>query len=146
MLLARLINCQVEVFRSAQSITILLSVWSALKGRQKGGGCYEVNDRICGNGCVLSVDSVHVLTKDSAVTGAQLCQYSSCIPWQCLFGCSNGRRSVIKQFDELLSMAVLTASWWMLLNGSSGRYCWMLRLNRSIIWRSVAELMVGMLW
>ena len=28
------------------------------------------------------VDSIHVLTKDSAVTGAQLCQYSSCLPWQ----------------------------------------------------------------
>ena len=26
------------------------------------------------------VDSVHVLTWDSAVTGAQLCQYSSCLP------------------------------------------------------------------
>ena len=44
------------------------------------------------------VDSVHVLTKGSAVTGAQLCQYSSCLHWQCLFGCSNGRRLAIKQF------------------------------------------------
>ena len=44
------------------------------------------------------VDSVHVLTKDLAVTGALLCQYSSCHRWQCLFGCSNGRRSAIKQF------------------------------------------------
>ena len=44
------------------------------------------------------VDSVHVLTKDSAVTGAQLFQYSSCLPWQCLFSCSNGRRSDIKRF------------------------------------------------
>ena len=44
------------------------------------------------------VYSIHVLTKDSAVTGAQLCQNSSCLPWQCLFGCSNGRRSAIKQF------------------------------------------------
>ena len=44
------------------------------------------------------VDSIHVLTKDSAVTGAQLCQYSACLPWQCLFGCSNGWRSAIKQF------------------------------------------------
>ena len=44
------------------------------------------------------VDSLCVLTKDSAVTGAQLCQYNSCLPWQCQFGCSNGRRSAIKQF------------------------------------------------
>ena len=44
------------------------------------------------------VESVHVLTKDSAVTGAQLCQYSSCLLRQCLYGCSNGRRSAIKHF------------------------------------------------
>ena len=56
------------------------------------------------------VDAVYVLTKDSAVTGAQLCQHSSCLPWQCLFG---GRP--LSSFDELLTMAVLAASWWMLL-------------------------------
>ena len=44
------------------------------------------------------VYSIHVLTKDSAVIVAQLCQYGSCLPWQCLFGCSNGRRSANKQF------------------------------------------------
>ena len=27
------------------------------------------------------VYSAHVLTKDSAVTGTQLCQHSSCLPW-----------------------------------------------------------------
>ena len=27
------------------------------------------------------VDSINVLTKDSAVTGAQLSQNSSCLPW-----------------------------------------------------------------
>ena len=43
------------------------------------------------------VDSVNVLTKDTTVTGALLCQYSSCLPWQCLFCCSNGRRSTIMQ-------------------------------------------------
>ena len=43
------------------------------------------------------VDSVHVLTNDSAVTGAQLCQYSSCLPWQCLFSCSYGWRYASKQ-------------------------------------------------
>ena len=44
------------------------------------------------------VGTIHVLTKDSAVTGAQLCQYGSCLPWQCLLGSSNGRRSANKQF------------------------------------------------
>ena len=43
------------------------------------------------------VYSIHVLTNDLAVTGVQLCQHSSCIPWQCVFGCVNGRRSTIKQ-------------------------------------------------
>ena len=42
------------------------------------------------------VDYVYVLTKDSTVAGAQLCQNSSCRPWQYLFGCNNGRRSAIK--------------------------------------------------
>ena len=44
------------------------------------------------------VDCLHVLTKDSAVPGVQMCQNSSCLPWQCLFGSGNGRRSAIKQF------------------------------------------------
>ena len=43
------------------------------------------------------VDSVHVLTKDSVVILVQLCQYSSCLPWHCLFGCSNGQQMAIKQ-------------------------------------------------
>ena len=81
-----------------QSITIVLSVLSASKGSRKGGGCHEANDHSRGNSCELCGRSLHVLTKHSAVTSAQLCQYSSFLPWQCLFGCSNGRRSAIKQF------------------------------------------------
>ena len=47
----------------------------------------------------------------------------------------------LSSFDEMLSMAVLTASWWMLLiadlwqvlpSGSSARYCWMLGLSLPI--------------
>ena len=44
----------VSLFRSALSITILLSVWSASKGSRKGCGCNEANDRSCGNGCAMS--------------------------------------------------------------------------------------------
>ena len=88
----------VSVYRLALSIAILLSVWSASKGSRKGSEYHEANDRSCGNGYALTVYSIHVLTKDSAVTGVQLCQYSSCLPWQCLFDCGNGRRSAIKQF------------------------------------------------
>ena len=44
----------VSRFRSAQRIAILLSVWSASKGSQKGGGCHEATDHSCGNGCTLS--------------------------------------------------------------------------------------------
>ena len=57
LLLARLINRHVEVFRGfgrRKSITILLPVWSATKGRRIGGGRHEANDRSCGNGCALS--------------------------------------------------------------------------------------------
>ena len=64
----------------------------------------------------------------------------------------------ISSYDELLSMAVQTASWMMLLmadlmllNASSVRHCWMLGPNRPIrdrrrSGRSVAELMAGMFW
>ena len=41
-------------FPSAQSIAILLLVWSVLKVSQKGGGCHEATDHSCGNGCTLS--------------------------------------------------------------------------------------------
>ena len=44
----------VSRFRSVQSIKILLSVWSASKGSQKGGGCHEAIGHSCGNRCVLS--------------------------------------------------------------------------------------------
>ena len=44
----------VSLFRTAQSITILLLVWSASKGSRKGGGCHEANYRSSGNGCALS--------------------------------------------------------------------------------------------
>ena len=44
------------------------------------------------------VYSIHALTKDSALTGAQLCQGSSCLIWQCLFGSGNEQRSAIKQY------------------------------------------------
>ena len=103
--------------------------------------CHEANDRSRGNGCALRVDSVYILTMDSAVAGAQLCQYGSCLPWKCLYGCGNGHRRPLSSFDELLSMAVLTASWWMLLmadllvvflSDSSARYCRMSGLDRPI--------------
>ena len=54
LLLARLINRQDEVFRSAQSIAILLLVLSASKGSGKGSWCHEATDHSCGNGCALS--------------------------------------------------------------------------------------------
>ena len=44
----------VSRFRSAQSIAILLSVWSTSKASQKGGGYHEATDHSCGNGYTLS--------------------------------------------------------------------------------------------
>ena len=55
------------------------------------------------------VYSIHVLTKDSVVTGAQLCQYGSCLHWQCLAVAMGGGRP-LSSFEELLSMTVLTTS------------------------------------
>ena len=40
--------------RTAQSITIQLSVWSASMCSLKGRGCHEATDHSCGNGCALS--------------------------------------------------------------------------------------------
>ena len=44
----------VSLFPTVLSITILMLVWSALKGSQNGGGCHEATDHSCGNGCALS--------------------------------------------------------------------------------------------
>ena len=44
----------VSRFQSAQTIAILLSVWSASKGSRRGGGCHEAIDHSCGNGCAMS--------------------------------------------------------------------------------------------
>ena len=55
------------------------------------------------------VDSVHVLTKDSAVTSAQLCIGSVCSAVALCGG------QALSSFDALPSMAVVAASWWMLL-------------------------------
>ena len=61
------------------------------------------------------IDSLHVLTKDSAVTGAQLCQYSSCLPGSVCSAVAMGDGRPLSSFDKLHSMAALTTSWWMLL-------------------------------
>ena len=53
------------------------------------------------------VDSVHVLTKNSVATYANLCQHSSCLPWQCQFGCEIGGNRPLSSFVDLLLMAVL---------------------------------------
>ena len=72
-------------------------MWSASKGSQEGGVCHEAYPTVVAMVARCRVDYVHVLIKDSTVTGAQLFQHSSCLPWQCLFGCGNWRRSAINQ-------------------------------------------------
>ena len=66
------------------------------------------------------VDYLHVLTKDLAMTGAQLYQYGSCLPFFVFLASACSAVAMVggrplSSFDELLSMAVLTISWWMLL-------------------------------
>ena len=61
------------------------------------------------------VDSVDALTKDTAVTGAQLCQFSSVFLGSVCLAATMGGGRPLSICDELLSMAVLTGSWWMLM-------------------------------
>ena len=61
------------------------------------------------------VDYVHVLTMDSAMSGAQLCQYSSLIIGSVCSAVAMGDGRPLSSFDELLSMSVQTASWWIVL-------------------------------
>ena len=110
------------------------------------------------------VDYLHLLTKDSAATGAQLCPHSSCLPWQCLFCCSNWRRSAIKQlrraaFNGSSDRILVDAADHRLVGGAAE---WLFgevlldvgpkpadqrsSLYRPVIWWSVAELMTRMLW
>ena len=71
----------VSRFRQALSIAIPLSVWSASKGSQKMVGVMWRMTAVVAIVARCRVYSIHVLTKDMAVTGAQLCQCSSCLPW-----------------------------------------------------------------
>ena len=71
---------------------------SASKGIEKGVGVMRPMTTFVSTVARCQVDSVYVLTMDSAVKGTQLFQCSLCLPWQCLFNCSNGLRSDIKQY------------------------------------------------
>ena len=121
----------VSLFRSALTITIQLSVWSASNGSQKGVGCLEANDRSCGNGCALS---------GLFNPRIRLWPVPSCIRIVFVF-LGNVRSAVamgggrpISSLDELLPMTVQTTFWWMLLITdcswccwvASARYCWLL--------------------
>ena len=114
-----------------------------------------MNDRSCGNGCALSGRFTSCTNQGF---GCDRCASIVIV----LLGsvCSavamGGGRS-LSSFDELLSMVVQTASWWMLLiadlqlvllSGSLARYCWMLGLNRLISdrRRSGRSSVAGMSW
>ena len=61
------------------------------------------------------LDSVHVLTKDSAATVRSCASIALVfLGFVCLTVAMGGGRP-LSSFDELFSMAVLTAYWWMLL-------------------------------
>ena len=59
----------VSRYRSAQSIAILLSVWTALGAVEKVVGVMRRMTTDVAMVVLCRVDSLHVLTKDSAVTG-----------------------------------------------------------------------------
>ena len=103
LMLVRLINCQVEVFRGIgravhNDSTLSVRFYGQLRRAVEKVVC--VMRRMTIAVAMIArcrVDAVHVLTKDSPVTGTHLCQYGFCLPWQCLFGCSNGRWTANKQ-------------------------------------------------
>ena len=61
------------------------------------------------------VDSIHVRTKDSAVTVRSCAKIVLVILGSVCLAVAMGGSRPLSSFDELLSMAFLTASWWMLL-------------------------------
>ena len=101
LLLARLFNGQVEVFRGfgrRSPLRFYCQYGRLRRAVEKVVGVMRRMTTVMAMVVRCLVDSVHALTKDSALIGAQLCQYSSYLPWQYLLGCSNGRRSATKQF------------------------------------------------
>ena len=88
-------------------------MWSATKCSRKGGGCHEANDRSCGNGCALSGRF------SSCTEQGFCCDWSAVVPTVVVFvflgsvclAVAMGSGRPLSNFDELLSIAVLTASW-----------------------------------
>ena len=85
---------------------MLLSVWSASKVSQKGGGCNEVTDDSCGNGCMLSGRFCSCTDQGFG------CDRCAVVPELFLsslaVSVAMGGGRPLGSFDELLSMAVLT--------------------------------------
>ena len=61
------------------------------------------------------VDSIHVQTNDLAVTGTLCASIVLVFLGSVCSAVAMGGGRPLSSFEELLSMAVLTASWWMLL-------------------------------
>ena len=100
LLLDRLINRQVEVYRGfgRNPFRFYFQCDRLRRAVEQVVGVMKLMIKVVAMVARFWVDSFHVLTKYSAVTGAQLCQCSSCLPWPCLFGCSHGRQSAIMPF------------------------------------------------
>ena len=90
-----------------------------LVGSRKGGGCHEATDYSCGNGCALSG---RIPSCSDQGFG---CDLRSCARIVLVFlgsvssAVAMGGGQPLSSFDKLLSLAVLTASWWM-LRGNAG--------------------------
>ena len=83
LLLARLINRQVEVFRCfgrRNPLRFYCQCGRLRRAVKKVVGVMRRMTTVMAMVARCRVDSIHVLTKDSAVTGAQLYQYSSFLP------------------------------------------------------------------
>ena len=84
LLLARFINRKVELFRGfgrRSSYRFHSQCGRFRRAVEKVMGVMRRMITVVAMVARCRVDSLHVLTKDSAVTVAPLCQYSSCLPW-----------------------------------------------------------------
>ena len=118
LLLARLTNRQVEMLsgfvgavRNDSTVSVV-----GIERQSKGGGCHESNDHSRGNGCALSVRFCSCTDQGFGCDLLSSCASivlvllgSVCSPVEL------GGDRPLSSFDDLLSMTVLTASWWMLL-------------------------------
>ena len=91
------------------------SVWSAMKGSQKVVGVMRRMPTVVKMVACHQVNSVHILVNDTSVTVRSCASIVPAFLGSVCSAVAMGGGQPLSSFDELLSMAVQTTSWWMLL-------------------------------